>query len=327
MKAIIYKSNDINEDLQFIDISIPQPNDNDLLIKIHSIGVNRADLLQRTGKYLPPKGESPILGLEVAGEIICCGKEVKGLFPGQRVCGLVSGGAYAEFCLLDYRLALPIPEYWSYSFAAAIPETFTTAHQCLFALGQLKPNETILIQAGASGIGTIAIQMAYYIGATVYTTVGATEKIEPLKQLGATQVINYKNCNWEQELLKKPDNFGVDIILDLIGAKYFSDHIKLLKPGGRMIHLGLLGGIQAQINLLEIINKFLTIKGFILRTQSIETKAKFVQQMYQQWFPILLAGKIKPVIDKIFSFQQVNEAHTYIMQRQNIGKIILRIDE
>lgn len=325
MKAITFQKPGDASVLQISEIPIPKPNSEQLLVKVHAAALNRADILQRLGKYPPLPGESEILGLEIAGEVVDFGNQVNRFTKGQKVFGLVGGGGYAEYCLIDHQMALTIPEQWTYEFAAAIPEAFLTVQLTLFDLVNLKAGDVVLIHAAASGVGTAAIQMAKYCGAKVYCTVGSPEKINQLIQLGVDGAINYKTEDFFEKIMSLTQQRGVDVILDCIGANYFSRNINLLKVGGSLIQIAAMSGNNCAIDLILLIYKRLQIKGFVLRTRTLQEKRAYTETFKQTWLPILIAGKIKPIIDKVFPFEQVQLAHQRMENNENFGKILLTI--
>lgn len=299
----------------------PSVSAEDVLVKVYAAGVNRADLLQRMGKYPPPPGESDILGLEIAGEIVAVGEACTSWRVGDRVFGLVGGGGYAEYCLLDSKMAMRIPDDWSYVEAAAVPEAFMTADMTVFELGELKAGETLLLHAAASGVGTAALQMAKYCGARVIGSVSQDEKVRKILSLGADVAINYK----KQDLFETLHHItsGVDVIEDFIGGAYLKPHLHLLNPGGRLIVVSLLQGHIGELDMRLLLSKRLQIKGSVMRSRTLEDKRTITARFVARWLPILMAGDIKPVIDKTFSFEEVQAAHTYVASNQTKGKVIL----
>lgn len=325
MKAVIQKGFGGPEVLILADIPQPVPGPQQLLVRVHATALNRADVLQRSGTYLPPDGSTQILGLEIAGDVAEIGPNVRGFEIGQRVFGLITGGGYAEYCLIDAAMAMSIPENWSYAEAAAIPEVFFTANETIFVLGELKPAESILIHAAGSGVGTAAVQMAHYIGATVYGTAGNNEKIDRIISLGATAVVNYKTEDFAAEILRLTNNAGVDVIEDFIGAKYFDSNLSLLKIAGRLIMVGLMGGRNTEIDLGLILSRRLQIKGSMLRTRTLEDKRAVTQRFQERWLPVLISGKIKPIIHAVLPIERVIDAHQMMEANLNFGKIVLTI--
>lgn len=326
MFAITHKRFGDPEVLNLDEVPTPQPGAGQILVRVHATALNRADLLQRRGHYPPPPGDSEILGLELAGEVAALGDDVKHWSVGQRVFGLVGGGAYAQYCVMDAQMAMVIPENLSYQEAAAIPEAFFTANETLFTLGELKKDESVLIHAAGSGVGTAGVQMAHYVGAKVYGTTGSAEKIQKLRQLGIDACINYKTQDFVSEIKKITRDEGVNVVEDFIGAKYFAQNLSILKPEGRLILVGLMGGSKTDIDLNEVLRRRLQIKGSVLRTRSLADKRTITQRFYQRWLPALAKGEIKPIIHAVMSWQKVKAAHEMMEANQNFGKIVLQVD-
>jgi len=303
----------------------PLPADEQLLVNVKAFALNRADILQRRGKYPPPAGESDILGIEIAGDIVAMGKNVSGFGIGERVFGLVGSGAYAEYCLLDQGMAMPIPEKLSYVEAAAIPEAFLTAQEAIFSLGELKENEKILIHAGGSGVGSAAIQLARQMHATIFTTTGTAAKKPKIKAFGADYILNYKEENFCDDILKLTHDEGVNVIVDFIGAKYLAQHLQILQPWGRLILVGLMGGSKTEIDLSRIQSGRLQIKGLAMRARPLSEKRELTQRFMKKWLPLVINGTLKPVVDHVFAFDEIRSAHEYMENNLNIGKIIVEI--
>lgn len=325
MQAITVSAPGGPEVLQLATVADPVPAPEQLLVRVRATALNRADTLQRRGAYPPPPGESDILGLELAGEIEAIGSAVQGLKPGDRVFGLVGGGGYAEKAVIDARMAMPIPQGWSFTEAAAVPEVFFTAQETLFTLGNLQAGETVLIHAAASGVGTAGIQMAREVGARILVTAGSQEKIQRCIDLGAQAGCNYKErdfAEWVHELTNKQ---GVDLIEDFIGAAYWERNLKSLKPCGRLVLVGTMGGVKVETSLLLIMSKRLQIFGSVLRARPLAEKIEVTKRFQQNWLPLLAAGRIKPIIDKVFPLAQAAEAHRYMEENRNFGKIILAV--
>ncbi len=301
----------------------PQPeySDSQILVQVRATALNRADLMQRYGKYPPPAGESDIPGLEVAGDVIEVGNKVSQFKPGDRVYGLVGSGGYAEFCPVDESLAHLIPHNWDYPIAAALPEALTTVHATLFDLGALQSGQTLLIHGAGSGIASLAIQMAKLTQAKVITTVGDKSKIEKACALGADQVINYKESDFE-DLIEEQ---SIHLILDFIGGDYFNKHLHLLKPQGKLIQIACLKGSTVECNLGLIMRKRLQIIGFVLRPQSIEEKTRLWNLAHQHWLNALMSKQFAPVIDREFKFEQMEQAHQYMQSSEHFGKIVVHI--
>lgn len=324
MRAIIRTGDGGPEVLQLSEVPAPIPTATQLLVDVHATALNRADLIQRRGGYPPPPGESEILGLEIAGTVAAVGPAVEGVSEGDRVFGLVGGGGYAEQAVIDYRMAMPMPDGWSFEEAAAVPEVFFTANENIFTLGELAASETILIHAGGSGVGTAGIQISQHAGANVFVTAGTPEKIHKCKTLGAIEGVNYKTTDFVAEIEQLTDGEGVDVVLDFIGAPYLERNLSVLKTKGRLLQVGLIGGATAEINLGTLMRNRLKIIGSVMRPQSIEEKIAITQRFVDRWLPELKRGVLQPVIDTVFPLAEVQQAHTYMEENRNFGKIILK---
>ncbi|RUM26251.1 NAD(P)H-quinone oxidoreductase [Rhizobium vallis] len=304
---------------------LPVPGDGEVLVRAAAIGVNRPDISQRQGSYPPPKDASPILGLELSGEIVAIGPGVSGHAIGDKVCGLANGGAYAEYCLLPVGQILPFPKGYDAVKAAALPETFFTVWANLFQMAGLTEGETVLIHGGSSGIGTTAIQLARAFGAEVYATAGSKEKCEACENLGAKRAINYKTEDFA-EVIKAETGYGVDIILDMIGAAYFERNIASLARDGCLSIIAFLGGALAEkVNLSPIMVKRLTVTGSTMRPRTAEEKRAIRDDLLSEVWPLLEAGTVAPVIHEVFAFEEVVEAHRLMEEGSHVGKVMLRV--
>jgi putative PIG3 family NAD(P)H quinone oxidoreductase len=304
----------------------PEPGPRDVLIEVKFAGVNRPDAMQRAGKYPPPRGASPILGLEVSGQIIARGAEVTEWNIGDAVCGLTPGGGYAEYCLTNAGHCLPIPQGFDFAQAAALPENLFTVWTNLIDRARLKAGEHVLIHGGSSGIGYLAIQLAREHGATVFTTVGSEAKAEFCRSLGAALAINYRSQDFVGAVEKATDRRGVDVILDMVGGDYLGKNIRLLGPEGRLVQIAFLyGSTVQQFDFLPVMTRRLTITGSTLRPRSIEEKAAIAQSLRQHVWPLLESGKIKVVIDRIFPLTKASDAHRVMEESQHMGKILLQV--
>lgn len=323
MKAIQLK--DFGDTDQFYHGEYPDPTitDEEVLIKVKAFALNRADTLQRQGKYPPPPGESEILGLEVAGEIISIGRNVAGHQIGDRVCTLVGGGGYAELVKSPANMLMPLPESISYHEGAGIAEAYLTAWQALVWHAKIKKGDKVLIHAGASGVGISAIQIAQIIGAQVAITASAP-KHNVCRSYGAELTIDYKTEAFDDVI--KTRWGGVDIIVDFIGANYFEQNINALGLDGRLVILGLMGGIKSDVNLLQVLGKRISIIGSTLRSRTENYKAELTQDLYKQFFHNFASGQAKVHIDSTQSWSKVKEAHDRMEANLNTGKIILTTD-
>ena len=325
MKAIVFEQPGGPGVLRLSEVPNPIPTPEQLLVRVRATGLNRADILQRLGKYPSPQGESEILGLEIAGEVLKVGAAAQGFALGDRVFALVGGGGYAEQATVDYRMALKIPNGWSFYEAAAIPEAFFIAQETIFTLGHLEAGESILIHAAGSGVGTASVQMARSVGARVFVTAGTASKIRKARELGAEGGCNYKEhdfVTWVQEMTHGQ---GVNLIQDPIGSAYWDRNIQCLRKGGRLVLLGLMGGVTTEINLNTVLTKRLTIMGTVLRSRSLEEKISIVQQFRECWLPLLVSGSICPTIDTVYPLTQVADAHRHMEANKNIGKVVLEV--
>ncbi len=313
------------EVLQACERPVPVPQAGELLIKVAAAGVNRPDVLQRQGKYPLPPGASDLPGLEVAGEIVAGDVADSGLRVGERVCALVPGGGYAEFCVVPVVHCLPLPQGWSAIEAAALPETFFTVWSNLFDQAGLHAGETVLIHGGSSGIGVTAIQLAKAFGATVFVTAGSAEKCQACLALGADAAINYREQDFSHQIAHLTDGRGVNVILDMVGGEYMQRNIEALALDGRLMLIALQQGGRAEVNFGPVLLKRLTLRGSTLRPRSIVFKAAIAQELRARVWPLLESRQIKPVIDSVFPLWQAPDAHRRMEAGQHIGKIVLAL--
>jgi putative PIG3 family NAD(P)H quinone oxidoreductase len=304
---------------------LPQLGPDEVLIKVAAAGINRPDMLQRTGGYAPPPGASDLPGLEVAGEIVAAAAGVKDWHVGDKVTALVSGGGYAEYCAAPAPQCLPIPKNFDMIHAAALPETFFTVWTNVFERGALKAGETFLIHGGSSGIGTTAIQLAHHFGAKVITTVGNDEKAASCKLLGADLAINYRNADFVEAVLAATDKKGVDLILDMVGGDYINRNLSVLGMDGRLVMIAFLQGAMVEVNFAQVMVKRQTITGSTLRPRSVAQKASIAAALKAQVWPLLDAGKVKPVLYKTFPLREAAEAHRLMESSAHTGKIVLTV--
>lgn len=304
----------------------PTPGADDLLIKVHSAGINRADLLQRKGLYPPPEDASPILGLEVAGTVVAVGERAgKKWRAGDSVCGLTHGGGYAEYAVAPVGQCMPIPSGFSKAEAAALPEALLTIWHNLFQRAGLQAGEKVLIHGGASGIGTMGVIMCSTLGAEVYTTAGTAEKCRALEARGAKLAINYKSEDFESVLTEQGMNNKMNVILDMIGGDYIQKNLNLAAPEGRIVNIAYMNGFKAEVNFAPLLMKRITMTGSTLRAQTFAQKTKMVEEIMEHIYPHLESGKIKPIIDSIYPLEEVEQAHGHMQGGQHMGKIILRV--
>jgi putative PIG3 family NAD(P)H quinone oxidoreductase len=325
MKAIALQPSDQGVHLIWRQAPDPVCGPEEVLVAVKATAVNRADLLQAQGLYPAPPGDSEILGLEAAGEIEAVGEKVIAWGPGDRVCALVPGGGYATRVAIPEAWLIPLPAHWSYVEGAAIPEVWLTAETNLFQEGAMQAGETVLIHAGASGVGTAAIQLAREMGARVAATAGTAAKLAICRELGAEIVVDYKTECFREVIRVRTGGEGVDLVLDCIGGPYLADHILLLKPHGRLINIGLLGGHKAEIDLAGVLMKSLTLKGTRMRARSTGEKGRVTTRFRDRFWPLLVAGKLRPVVDRVFPITEAEAAHAHVKANRNIGKVILDV--
>ncbi|WP_312805110.1 NAD(P)H-quinone oxidoreductase [Agrobacterium cavarae] len=316
------------EVMTFSNGPLPSPKAGELLVKVQAAGINRPDVAQRQGNYPAPKDASPVLGLEVAGEVVALGEGVSDFEVGDRVCALANGGGYAEYCVVPAGQALPFPKGYDAVKAAAVPETFFTVWANLFQMAGLTEGESVLIHGGSSGIGTTAIQLAKAFGAEVYTTAGSKEKCDACETLGAKRAINYKQEDFAAVIKDATGGKGVDVILDMIGASYFEKNIASLAKDGCLSMIAFLGGtIAEKVDLRPIMVKRLTVTGSTMRPRTADEKRAIRDELVEQVWPLLEAGKVAPVIHDVIDFDQVSEGHRLMESSSHIGKIVMRISE
>lgn len=313
------------KELQLRSGNPPEPREGEVLIKVAAAGVNRPDLFQRQGLYPPPEGASPILGLEVAGEVATLGSGSIPWQVGDKVCALTNGGGYAEYAAVPATQCLPIPKGLHVTEAAALPETCFTVWSNVFDRAGLQAGESFLVHGGASGIGTTAIQMARAMGARIFATAGSEEKCRACEDLGADIAINYHQQDFVPVLKEATTAKGVDVILDMVGGDYIARNISLAAMDGRIVHIAFLRGPKVEINFLPIILKRLTLTGSTLRPRSAEAKAAIALCLHRRVWPLIEAGQIKPLMAASFPLEEVADAHRFMEGGKNIGKIVLML--
>lgn len=325
MKAINIREFGAADVLELAEVATPEVRPTDLLVRVYAAGVNRADLTHRTGGYGHPNfGDSPIIGLEIAGEVIDAGSEVIGFEVGDRVMGVVGGGAYAELARIDYRMAMHIPAQLDYVHAAAIPEVFVTAHEAMMHLARLKASDSVLIHAAAGGVGSAAVQLAYATGATVYATTEGS-KLSRVEHLGADVAIDYKTQDFAEVIADKTNGRGVDIVIDFVGEPYFARNVASLAHGGRLIQVGILGGGgKVTIELEHILYRHLQIIGTVMKSRTQPEKHDMIRRFREHWLDRFDgAASLEPVVDSTFPLSRAADAHRRMESCKNVGKIIL----
>lgn len=325
MKAVHCREPGGAEVLEIVEIPRPTIAPSHVLVRNFATALNRADILQRRGLYPPPPGDSDILGLEFAGEVAEVGSSVRELKVGDRVFGLTGSGGYAEFLPVHEALCLPIPDNLPYDLAAAVPEAFYTAHDAIFTLGKLQAGETLLVHAGASGVGTAAIQLGCAFGAQVFATAGSAEKVKLCTELGAVKAVNYREEDFAAALLQSMDAPIVDVVLDLVGASHWEGNLRCLRLHGRLLVVGLLAGTKVEVDLGVILRKRLRVLGTTLRSRTLAEKVAVTRAFAADALSRLAAGELRPILDRVYPLEEVSQAHERMEQNLNLGKIVLRM--
>ncbi|GAB1848527.1 NAD(P)H-quinone oxidoreductase [Achromobacter xylosoxidans] len=311
--------------LRLAEREMAAPAGRQVLIEVAYAGVNRPDVLQRSGSYPPPPGASPYLGLEVAGTIVAVGPDATRWQVGDRVCALTPGGGYAQYCLADERHCLPVPRGLDLLSAAAIPENYFTVWTNVFERARLAAGEKFLVHGGSSGIGLTAIQLARAFGAEVWTTVGNQEKAEACLKAGAHHAVLYRDTDFEADIRQATGGQGVDVILDMVGGAYINRNIRLLAVNGRLVQIAFLEGSKAEIDALPIMTKRLSFTGSTLRPRSDEDKGAIAQALADKVLPLMEQGRCLPLIHQVFPLEQAAQAHALMESSKHIGKIMLKV--
>ncbi len=323
MKAVVPGQVDGKPAAVIQDIAVPQPGTHEILIKVAAAGVNRGDLMQVSGLYPPPAGAPQTLGLEASGTVVAVGAGATRWRLGDQVCVLVAGGGYGEYCIAHEGSTLPVPRGVSLVDAAALPEAYFTVWTNVVDRARLAPGETLLVHGGSSGIGTAAIQLFAARGHRVFTTAGSADKCAACVKLGATRAVNYREEDFAEAVRALTDGAGVDVILDMVGGDYILKNIGLLKTEGRLVNIAFQQGSQANLNLLMIMLKRLTITGSTLRPRSHEEKALIGKAVEREVWPLIEQGRIKPIVDSVFPLVRATEAQAKMAGSSHIGKILL----
>jgi len=311
--------------LRLVEGPVPEPGPQDVLIKVAYAGINRPDVFQRSGSYPPPPDASPLLGLEIAGKVVALGVEVQGWKVGDKVCALTPGGGYAEYCVAPAEHCLPVPAGFSLLEAAALPETYFTVWSNVFDRAKLQAGETLLVHGGTSGIGLTTIQLAKQFGATVFTTVGSSQKAEACQRAGADRVINYHEEDFVDVIKQATDGNGVNVILDMVGGDYIARNLKSLAVEGRLVQIAFLKGSKVELDTSAIMRKRLTFTGSTLRPRSRDEKAGIAKALQSKVWPLLEQGLCRPVIHATFPLAEAADAHRLMESSQHIGKIMLEV--
>lgn len=326
MRFIDLPSHGGPEVMRLSQAPLPKPAKGEVLVKVEAAGVNRPDVAQRQGIYPPPKDASPILGLEIAGEVVALGEGVTEFKLGDKVCALANGGGYAQYCTVPAGQALPFPKGYDAVKAAALPETFFTVWANLFQMAGLTEGESVLIHGGTSGIGTTAIQLAKAFGAEVYATAGSAEKCEACVKLGARRAINYREEDFAEVVKSETGGKGVDVVLDMIGAAYFEKNLSALAKDGCLSIIAFLGGaVTEKVNLTPIMVKRLTVTGSTMRPRTADEKRAIRDDLVAEVWPLLESGQLAPVINRVFTLDEVVEAHRLMESSNHIGKIVMQV--
>ena len=324
MKAIEISQPGGPEVLALTDRPMPEPDNDQVIIKVAYAGVNRPDALQRAGLYDPPKGASDLPGLEASGEVVACGTGVAAFKPGDQVCALLPGGGYAEYVATPAAHCLPIPAGLTQKQAACLPETFFTVWSNVFMRGGLRAGQRVLVHGGSSGIGTTAIQLARSFGARAFATAGSAEKCDACVALGADAAFNYRETDFVEEMRALG---GADLILDMVGGPYIQRNLKALADDGTLVQIAFLQGPKAEVNFVELMTRRLTMTGSTLRPQSDLAKARIADELRHHVWPLIGAGKIAPVMDQEFPLEEAAAAHARMESSAHIGKIVLKVSQ
>nr|WP_183191528.1 NAD(P)H-quinone oxidoreductase [Ancylobacter tetraedralis] len=326
MKAVVFDDFGEADVLRLAEVPMPQARPGDLLVKVHATGVNRADLLQRQGYYgRQSYGDSDLLGLEVAGEVVAVGADVTDIGPGERVMGIVGGGAYAEFARVDRAMAVRIPEDLDYVGAAAVMESFVTAWEAAVHLGETARGMAVLIHAAAGGVGSAGVQIAHAFGARVFATANAERRAEVLA-LGAEAVFDYRSEDFELGVRDATGGRGVDVIVDFVGGDYLARNLRSLAPGGRLVQVGLLSGQDtASIPLSVLLHNHLRLIGTVMKSRTVDEKRAMVQRFAEGALPMFADGRLEPLVGKVFPLAQAAEAHRAMEAGGGLGKIVLNV--
>ncbi|OYU36805.1 NAD(P)H-quinone oxidoreductase [Novosphingobium sp. PASSN1] len=306
-------------------LPVPTPGSGQVLVRVACAGVNRPDVIQRQGFYPPPPGASPVPGLEIAGQVVATGAGVTSPFLGQIVCALVAGGGYAEYCLAEAALCLPVPEGLPLDQAAALPETLFTVWHNVFERGWATEGERVLVHGGTSGIGTMAILLGKLFGLEVLVTCGGPEKCAAALALGAAHAIDYKASDFVAEVARITGGLGVHLVLDMVAGDYVARNLKCLTDDGRHVTIAVQGGVRAEINMAEVMRRRITLTGSTLRPRSNEFKGLLADEIHQTVWPLVIDGQLRPVMDVAFPLHEAAAAHARMEAGTHVGKIVLTV--
>lgn len=325
MKAVKVREPGGPDMLELVDLPVPKPAAEEVLVKVHAAGLNRGDVVQRLGKYPPPPGSPDTLGLEVAGEVVAVGDRVERWRPGDRVCGLMGGGGYAEYAVIHQHSTLPLPAALSMVEGAGLVETAMTVWTNVFDQCDLKPGERFLVHGGASGIGTMAIEIAAALGSEVYATASGEERCRRCEELGAKRAIDYRKEDFVKVIREATDGKGVDVILDMVGGDYVERNMEVAAMRGRIVWIAFLQGSKVNIDLRPLMMKRLGLFGSTLRARSADEKARIASDVERVVWPLIEEGKVRPVIDSVFPLARAGEAQAHLEKGGHVGKIVLEV--
>lgn len=325
MRAIVVEQPGGPEVLRWGQVDPPTPGAGEVLLDVVAAGVNRADLLQRQGHYAPPPGASPVLGLECSGRVAGLGPGVSGWSVGDEVCALLTGGGYAEQVAVPAGQLMPVPAGVDLTTAAALPEATATVWSNLFMVAGLRPGERLLVHGGASGIGTVAVQLAHTLGAVVLATVGSPEKAARVRALGADATVDYRTEDFVERVMAVTEGHGADVVLDVIGAQYLARNLQALATGGRLVVIGLQGGTRAELDLGRLLARRVAVIGTTLRSRPAAEKAEIVRQVTEHVWPLVADGTVRPVVDRVLPVSDAAEAHRVMAAGEHVGKLLLSV--
>ncbi len=326
MKAVVYDRFGPPDVLHVAEMPMPEPRPDDLLIRVRAAGVNRADLMQREGRYGAQSfGESPLLGLELAGEVVAMGEAVRGFQPGARVMAITGGGAYAEYARVDQGMAVPMPDNLSFIEAASVMESFVTAWEAVAHLAAARPGEAVLVHAAAGGVGSAAVQVAHALGCTVFATAQAA-RIEDVHAIGADYVFDYRNEDFEAGIRTATAGHGVDVVIDFVGGAYLARNLRSLRPGGRLVQVGLMSGeAEAVIPLGLLLHNHLRLIGTVMKSRDAAEKRAMVKRFAEGGLPRLAHGELRPLVGRVFEMADAAQAHISMQAGGGFGKVVLSV--
>ena len=324
VRAVLVRSPGGPDELQAGEVPEPEPAAHEVVVDVAAAGVNRADLLQRTGRYPVPEGAPPWPGLECSGTVSAVGSEVTGWSVGDRVCALLDGGGYAERVAVRANQLLPVPDGVSLEDAAALPEAAATVWSNVHMTGRLRAGETLLVHGGSSGVGTFAVQLASALGARVAVTAGSAAKLAACRDLGAEILVNYRERDFAAEVLTATDGAGVDVVLDPVGGPYLARNLEVLAPGGRLVVIGVMGGRSAELDLALLMNRRASVVGTTLRARPWQEKAAIVAEVVEHVWPLVAEGRVRPVVQEVLPMDRAADAHRLLEASEHVGKVLLR---